>query len=119
MATKSERDYTFESLNTARDKALHIADYQLESDRYIIFSDVHKGDRETGSDDFQRNEMIYCYALQYYLDHDYRLILNGDIEEGWEAEMTPDQQKHFADKIDADKQASGRKGRKPAETTDA
>lgn len=86
MATKNERDYTFESLNAARDKALHIADYQLESDRYIIFSDVHKGDRETGSDDFQRNEMIYCYALQYYLDHDYRLILNGDIEEGWEAD---------------------------------
>ena len=49
-----------------------------------------------------------------------RIVQAGQwVEEGWEAEMTPDQQKHFADKIDADKQASGRKGRKPAETTDA
>lgn len=86
MARKSERDYTFESLDTAQKDALRISDYQIESDRYAILSDVHKGDRERGSDDFQRNEMVYCHALQYYLDHDYRLILNGDIEEGWEAE---------------------------------
>lgn len=85
MARKSERDYTFESLSAARKDALRISDYQIQSDRYIIFSDVHKGDRGQGSDDFQRNEMIYGYALQYYLDHDYRLILNGDVEEGWEA----------------------------------
>jgi UDP-2,3-diacylglucosamine pyrophosphatase LpxH len=86
MATKSERDYTFESLDVARRDALRISDYQIESDRYIILSDIHKGDREKGSDDFQRNEMIYGYALQYYLDRSYRLILNGDVEEGWEAE---------------------------------
>jgi len=86
MAQTNERDYTFQALDAARKGALHISNYQIHSDRYIIFSDVHKGDRERGSDDFQRNEMIYCYALQYYLDHDYRLILNGDVEEGWEAE---------------------------------
>ena len=86
MAQTNERDYTFQALDVARKGALHISNYQLRTDRYIIFSDVHKGDRERGSDDFQRNEMIYCYALQYYLDHDYRLILNGDVEEGWEAE---------------------------------
>jgi len=86
MAQKSERDYTFAALNAARKDALRIPDYQIQSDRYIVFSDIHKGDRERGSDDFQRNEMIYCYALQYYLDQDYRLILNGDIEDGWEAD---------------------------------
>lgn len=85
MANKGERDFTFESLNAARKDALYIPNYQIQSDRYVIFSDIHKGDRAKGSDDFQRNEMIYCYALQYYLDHNYRLILNGDVEEGWEA----------------------------------
>jgi UDP-2,3-diacylglucosamine pyrophosphatase LpxH len=82
----SERDDTFASLDAAQKGALHINEYQLESDRYIILSDIHKGDREKGSDDFQRNEMVYCYALQYYLDQGYRLILNGDVEEGWEAD---------------------------------
>ncbi|GAB4542501.1 MAG: metallophosphoesterase [Anaerolineae bacterium] len=86
MAQKSEQDLTFESLNTARKGALRIPDYQIDSDRYVIFSDIHKGDREKGSDDFQRNEMVYCFALRYYLDHDYHLILNGDVEEGWEAD---------------------------------
>ncbi|UCC87039.1 MAG: hypothetical protein JSV81_19645 [Anaerolineales bacterium] len=90
MAQKSEREreHTFTSLNESRKDALHISDYQIKSDRYVIFSDIHKGDREQGSDDFQRNEMIYGYALQYYLDRGYRLILNGDVEEGWEAEYT-------------------------------
>jgi UDP-2,3-diacylglucosamine pyrophosphatase LpxH len=86
MATKKEHDHTFQSLDATRKDALHIPNYQIKSDRYVILSDVHKGDRERGSDDFQRNEMVYCYALQYYLDRDYRLVLNGDIEEGWEAE---------------------------------
>jgi UDP-2,3-diacylglucosamine pyrophosphatase LpxH len=86
MAAKNERDYTFVSLDAARNGALRIPDYQLKSDRYIILSDVHKGDREKGSDDFERNERIYCYALQYYLDQGYRLVLNGDVEEGWEAD---------------------------------
>jgi UDP-2,3-diacylglucosamine pyrophosphatase LpxH len=86
MANQTERDDTFKSLNAARTRAFHIPDYRIESDRYVIFSDIHKGDREKGSDDFVRNEMIYCYALQYYLDQGYRLILNGDVEEGWEAD---------------------------------
>jgi UDP-2,3-diacylglucosamine pyrophosphatase LpxH len=84
-SSMTERDNTFASLDAAQKGALRINDYRLESDRYVILSDIHKGDREKGSDDFQRNEMVYCYALQYYLDQGYRLILNGDVEEGWEA----------------------------------
>ena len=42
MAQKSERDYTFAALNAARKDALRIPDYQLQSDRYIIYSDIHK-----------------------------------------------------------------------------
>ncbi len=80
---KTERDYTFEALNAARQQALRLTDDQLKHDRTIILSDVHKGDRQPGTDDFAHNEQVYCEALRYYLDHDYRLILNGDIEEGW------------------------------------
>lgn len=86
MASVAEREHTFASLNAARKDALRVNDYQIGSDRYVILSDTHKGDRGKGSDDFQRNEMVYCYALQYYLDQGYGLILNGDVEEGWESD---------------------------------
>jgi UDP-2,3-diacylglucosamine pyrophosphatase LpxH len=85
MASLDEREFTFKSLNAAYRGALRVSNYQLETDRYVILSDLHKGDKAKGSDDFLRNERIYCYALQYYLDQEYRLILNGDVEEGWEA----------------------------------
>lgn len=82
---KTERDYTSDALTTARKHALRISDHQLKHERIIILSDVHKGDRKPGVDDFEHNEPVYCEALRYYLDNNYRLILNGDIEEGWKA----------------------------------
>jgi UDP-2,3-diacylglucosamine pyrophosphatase LpxH len=78
-----ERYQTFRALSVATDRALRIRDFQLTRDRYIIFSDLHKGSRHPKIDVFQHNEQIYSEALRYYLDQDYRLILNGDIEEGW------------------------------------
>lgn len=82
---KTERAYTFDAMNRARRKALHIGDFQIERDRYIIFSDTHKGDRTRGSDEFQINDDLYCTALHHYLNENYRLVLNGDVEEGWKA----------------------------------
>lgn len=82
---RRDRARTFAALTAVRQGALHITDYQLVRDRYVILSDTHKGTRKRGSDEFQRNETIYCEALDYYLDHDYRLVLNGDVEEGWKA----------------------------------
>ena len=35
-------------------------------DRVIVFSDLHLADHTPGIDDFQRNEMIFCHALQQY-----------------------------------------------------
>jgi UDP-2,3-diacylglucosamine pyrophosphatase LpxH len=74
------------SLRAAWQGALFIENFQIKQDSYVIFSDLHKGDRQIGSDDFQRNELIYCHALNYYYDRDYRLVLNGDIEECWECD---------------------------------
>ncbi len=59
--------------------------FDITRDRYVIFSDLHLADRVHGIDDFARNEMIYCHALQSYYDQDFHLVLNGDVEEGWEA----------------------------------
>ena len=75
---------TFHALNEAKKNAFQIPDFDPENQRYIIFSDIHKGDGRD-NDDFKHNELIYLKALQYYLSQDYRLILNGDIEELWEA----------------------------------
>ena len=51
------------------------------SDRIVIFSDLHIG---TGgsNDDFRKNAELFGHILKnYYLLKDYILILNGDIEE--------------------------------------
>lgn len=52
-------------------------------DKYIIFSDQHKGTKN-GADDFMKSEGAYLAALEYYLQNDYGLISLGDSEELWE-----------------------------------
>ncbi len=52
-----------------------------DTDKIIIFSDLHLGD---GSfrDDFLHNSVMFLDLLEnYYLENDYLLVLNGDIEE--------------------------------------
>lgn len=83
MLATLERLHTFMALDTYRRNALHLPHFQANRDRYIIFSDLHKGDHRQHVDEFRHNEKLYCDALHYYLQHDYGLILNGDIEEGW------------------------------------
>lgn len=52
-----------------------------DKDRFVIFSDLHMGDGST-RDDFSVNASLFSGILQkYYLEHDYTLILNGDVEE--------------------------------------
>ena len=55
----------------------------LETARYIIFSDLHKGQRD-GADDFKKCERAYNAALGYYLTQGYTLFVLGDVEELWE-----------------------------------
>lgn len=81
----SEEEFTFKALDEAWNRAAVVDNFELTADRYVIISDLHKGDKKRGSDDFLPNELIFCHALQWYFDHDYHLVLNGDVEEGWEA----------------------------------
>ncbi len=49
--------------------------------KWVIFSDLHMGDGGS-TDDFKRNSKLFGTVLKYrYLNEDYSLILNGDIEE--------------------------------------
>ena len=54
-----------------------------ERDRFIIFSDLHKGAKD-GSDDFSFAERNYLSALEYYNEADFTYINLGDSEELWE-----------------------------------
>lgn len=60
----------------------------LSSDRYIIFSDLHRGTRNA-SDDFRNNERAYNAALAYYYRMGHTLIVLGDAEELWEERPEP------------------------------
>lgn len=88
MFKTNERTHTFKSLDAAQKSALRITDYQIAKDRYVILSDVHKGDGTPISDDFLQNSELYINALRYYMDNDYRLVLNGDIEECWKSKFS-------------------------------
>lgn len=51
--------------------------------RYVIFSDHHKGAGDD-ADDFRQSKNTYLHALDHYFEHGYTLILLGDSEELWE-----------------------------------
>lgn len=52
-----------------------------DSDKIIIFSDLHMGDGN-GIDDFRKNADIFKHILtEYYYPNDFKIVLNGDIEE--------------------------------------
>lgn len=51
------------------------------NDKIVIFSDLHMGDGSR-KDDFLHNAQLFSYVLEnQYLQKEYTLILNGDIEE--------------------------------------
>ncbi len=61
---------------------------ELDALRLIVFSDLHKGQRD-GADDFWQCEQTYLAALAYYWQHDFELLLLGDAEELWENRPAP------------------------------
>lgn len=50
-------------------------------DKIVVFSDLHLGNGGS-RDDFRPNSDLFLTVLQgYYLNNDFKLVLNGDIEE--------------------------------------
>jgi predicted phosphodiesterase len=60
-----------------------IIGFNSSKDRFIIFSDQHKG-AKNGADDFMLCEPNYLAALDYYYQNRYFYIALGDCEELWE-----------------------------------
>ncbi|MBX9782856.1 MAG: metallophosphoesterase family protein [Chitinophagaceae bacterium] len=60
----------------------------VTKDRYIIFSDQHKGAKD-GSDDFRTAEPNYLAAMEYYYNEGFHFISLGDCEELWENLIWP------------------------------
>ncbi len=59
-----------------------VIDANLANEKFIIFSDHHKGNRDHG-DDFAGNEPNYLAALEYYYQEKFSYINLGDSEELW------------------------------------
>lgn len=74
-----ELDYTLS--NESEREICDINDLKM-----IVFSDLHRGGGD-GADDFLRCERIYNSVLDYYNSLEYRLMLLGDVEELWEADL--------------------------------
>lgn len=54
----------------------------LQKDRFVVFSDHHKGNRDHG-DDFAYSEKNYLAALDHYFSKSFHYINLGDSEELW------------------------------------
>lgn len=68
-----------------------ILPFTIGEEKFIIFSDQHKG-AKNGADDFANAENNYLQALDYYNQNQFHFISLGDNEELWEntiAEVIP------------------------------
>ena len=79
-------------LNGEKDKGL-VVPFDIETGKFIIFSDQHKG-RRNGADDFLTNEENYLGALDYYGLKGFHFISLGDSEELWENTLTAVRKAH-------------------------
>jgi len=59
------------------------ADWDLDQTRVVVFSDLHRGQRDH-ADDFRHCDATYARAMKYYFDAGYTLVVLGDSEELWE-----------------------------------
>jgi UDP-2,3-diacylglucosamine pyrophosphatase LpxH len=87
FSSAPEQTAVFESLsrllNLKNSKLLLELRMSLQKERFIVFSDHHKGGKN-GADDFRTNESNYLKALAYYHREGFSLVQLGDCEELWE-----------------------------------
>ncbi|GEO10964.1 metallophosphoesterase [Segetibacter aerophilus] len=75
----------YASITSDNKKGL-LLNFNAETDRFIIFSDMHKGTKN-GADDFNFSEKNYLQALEYYEKNKFTYIQLGDAEELWENKL--------------------------------
>lgn len=77
----------FDCIAKGEHKKGSIIEFDPSKDKFIIFSDQHKG-AKNGADDFMLCEVSYLAALDYYFQQGFFFISNGDCEELWENTLT-------------------------------
>ncbi|HYE56036.1 MAG TPA: metallophosphoesterase [Chitinophagaceae bacterium] len=92
LSSAPRKEAVFKSLSSLLERIIKkgakndsVIRFDLIRDRFIIFSDQHKGGRDL-ADDFRLAEKNYLEALRYYYENGYTLICLGDCEELWENE---------------------------------
>lgn len=90
FASRPVREKVFQALDTLYTDILEnpgkrglVMPFDPGKDRFIIFSDQHKGRRD-GADDFAGAEPNYLKSLAYYYKNDFTYVNLGDSEELWE-----------------------------------
>ena len=88
LSAKPEKEAVFKSLsklyNSVKKNNKRVCSVFIDhtKDKFIIFSDQHKGNRDS-ADDFANNEFNYLIALEYYNQRNFSFINLGDSEETW------------------------------------
>ena len=73
----------YQNINKEPGKLGTVIEFDATRDRFIIFSDQHKGARD-GADIFAKAENNYLAALEHYNNEGFFYINIGDSEELWE-----------------------------------
>ncbi|MCP9752693.1 metallophosphoesterase [Ferruginibacter sp. HRS2-29] len=105
LAASPKKEVVFKSLTTlytssreAKNENIKVMEVACSKDRFIIFSDQHKGNK-SWADDFKGSETNYVAALNYYYKQGYSFINLGDSEELWKfkaGEILPANERSFA-----------------------
>lgn len=89
LAASPRREMVFESLSQLyldgleqKTKAVKVLEVDLARDKFIVFSDQHKGNK-SWADDFKQSEINYVNALEHYYSRGFTFINLGDSEELW------------------------------------
>jgi predicted phosphodiesterase len=114
FASAPDRDRIFTSLTKLKDRLYadpgkkgFIIPLDLQTSKFIIFSDQHKG-AKNGADDFMLAEPNYIAALNHYNQEGFHLVCLGDSEELWE-NMLQQVKKHNQLSFEAEKKFAQRK----------
>jgi predicted phosphodiesterase len=103
LSAKPKKEAVFASLtklyNSSKKNSKRVFTININSnDKFIIFSDQHKGNRDW-ADDFTNNEFNYTAALNFYKQQNFNFINLGDSEEIWKytaEQVLPKNEKSFA-----------------------
>ncbi|MBC7866580.1 MAG: metallophosphoesterase [Gloeobacteraceae cyanobacterium ES-bin-316] len=89
LAASPKREMVFNSLTALyqqgldqKGNAVKTIEVNLLKDKFIIFSDQHKGNK-SWADDFNISEVNYVAALKFYNNQNFHFINLGDSEELW------------------------------------